>query len=108
MKPHLMGKGSVAGSQESINEQRSLRGEWSPEAGGEDGSDADNLGVLQAGAVPVHEGVACPQLTGEGGGGVGEGKVRSGQGDLRTGQGLDLEHGHGCLGVTVQPAKELK
>ena len=56
----------------------------------------------------MHEGVACPQLTGEGGGGVGEGKVRSGQGDLRTGQGLDLEHGHGCLGVTVQPAKELK
>ena len=73
-----------------------------------DGPDADNFGVLQAGAVPVHEGIAGAQLAGEGGGGVGEDEVGAGQGDLRAGQGADLEHALGRLGVTVQPAKELE
>ena len=103
MKPHLMGKGSVTGSQDSINEQRSLRGERSPEAGSEDGSDADNLGVLQAGAVPVHEGVPGPQLPGEPGGRVG-----AGQGDGRARQGADLKHGRRGFGGAVKQIKELQ
>ena len=73
------GEGGVAGSQEAINKQSSCCGERCPVAGvGDDLADVEDLGVHQAGTVPVHEGVPFLQLPGVSWDGVGEDQVGAG------------------------------